>query len=70
MEKVLSNGFCELSQSEVELLVGGDVKQFAYALGGTLLIASAPIIACAPGGGVFVAVGVAGAGISMIGNCK
>lgn len=70
MELVMNNQFCEMSLDDALMIDGGSWTNFAYALGGTLLIASSPIIACAPGGGWIVACGTLGSGIAMIGNCK
>ncbi|MCB6937488.1 hypothetical protein [Agathobacter rectalis] len=50
MELVLNNGFCNLSMDEMNLVNAGGWREFGYALGGTLLIAGAPIVAAAPGG--------------------
>lgn len=49
MELVLNNGFCNLSMDEMNLVNAGGWREFGYALGGTLLIAGAPIVAAAPG---------------------
>ena len=45
MELVLNNGFCNLSMDEMNLVNAGGWREFGYALGGTLLIAGAPIVA-------------------------
>ena len=50
--------------------LGGGWREFGYALGGTLLIAGAPIVAAAPGGGWIAAGGMLGTGITMLGSCK
>lgn len=44
MELVLNNGFCNLSMDEMNLVNAGGWREFGYALGGTLLIAGAPIV--------------------------
>ena len=70
MELVLNNGFCNLSMDEMNLVNAGGWREFGYALGGTLLIAGAPIVAVAPGGGWIAAGGMLGTGITMLGSCK
>lgn len=70
MEMVLNNGFCEMSQDEMMIIAAGGWREFGYAFGGALLIAGAPIVAAAPGGGWIAAAEMLGSGIAMIGNCK
>lgn len=55
---------------EMNLVNAGGWREFGYALGGTLLIAGAPIVAAAPGGGWIAAGGMLGTGITMLGSCK
>ena len=57
MELTMSNGFCELSMNEMELIDGGDSA--AGVLVGTLLVSWAPVGACFNP--------VVGAGMALIG---
>lgn len=66
MELALNNGFCEMTQSEMDLIIGGGWDEFGYALVGTLCIAASPI-ALATGQG-WGAVALVGVGLSCYGN--
>lgn len=70
MEIALDNQFNNLSIEELNLINAGCWTQFAYALGGTLLIAGAPVVAALPGGGWIAAGEMLGSGIIMLGNLK
>ncbi len=72
MEKVMTNGFCELNENEMIMVDGGfDAQQFGkgcLALGGTVIagaamMAAAPIVAGA-GTTAFVIYGIACIGVS------
>lgn len=59
-------GMCNLSQEELEKILGGDVCDFLLATGGTLCIAASPIVAAT--GNVPGALILAGTGCGLIGS--
>jgi len=76
MEKVLSNGFFEMTSQEMDMVTGGGVLQALAAFGGTVLIGISPAVGVAAGIGasvvgtpvIGVSAGVAaGAGLAATG---
>ncbi len=68
MENIMTNGFTELSSSDMMEIDGGGLKEVGYAVGGTLLVAFAPAAGVATGFATsLVATPVAGvaAGVSV-----
>ncbi len=51
MEMVFSNGFCEMSAEETQIVDGGSAKQAAAVGVGTVMVAWAPVAAFVPGVG-------------------
>ncbi|MFM1515736.1 hypothetical protein [Helcococcus ovis] len=70
MEITLNNHFNDLSIRELDLINAGGWAEAGYAIGGTLLIAGAPIVATLPGAGWYGALGMLGEGITLLGKLK
>lgn len=56
MEMVLNNGFCELNSNEIEVINGGGVTAFVFALG--FMAGVAPVWVCVGGAMVLVGAGM------------
>ena len=75
MQKVLNNGFAELSGNDLEMIEGGKsgATRFGQALYGTLVVATTPFvgvlagIAGGPIAGAVAAASYGGLGLSLIG---
>lgn len=68
MEMVLNNGFCEMSQDELDVLNGGGGKEAAAVFVGTICVAWAPVAAFVPGVGWALSGAMALGGAGLIGK--
>lgn len=68
MEMTLNNGFCEMSQDELNVLNGGGGKEAAAVFVGTVCVAWAPVAAFVPGIGLALAGAMALGGAGLIGK--
>ncbi len=68
MEMILNNGFCEISQDELNVLNGGGGKETTAVFVGTVCVAWAPAAAFVPGIGLPLAGAMALGGAGLIGK--
>lgn len=66
MEKLINNGFCEMTENEMLELEGGGIWEALKAFAGGILVGVSPIVGVAGGG--FAGAGVFGFGLSLIGS--
>ena len=67
---VLGNGFCEMTEEEVQIVIGGNAWSTAAAAFGILAISWSPVLAFIPGVGWVGAVTIAGVGSACIGYAE
>ena len=66
MEKIMTNGFCELNEQEMMEVEGGNFGDAMLAFGGVMAISWAPVVALAVPGGIPIAVAMVAGGIGAI----
>lgn len=62
--------FEEISFDELNQINAGGLLELGYALGGTFLIAGAPIVATLPGAGVIGGLAMIGQGVTLLGKLQ